>query len=213
MLPIFTDCPLTTIAESFMPQTLVLASTSVYRRELLERLQLPFETAAPNIDETRLVNESAQAMVARLAQQKAEAIAAQYPNALIIGSDQCAVLSEQILGKPHTHAKAVEQLQASSGNKVEFLTGLCLYDSQTQSFQLDVISFQVEFRELQAVEIENYLLREQPYNCAGSFKSEGLGISLFKRMHGDDPTALIGLPLIRLCAMLRAQGYLIPDVI
>lgn len=196
-----------------MPKTLVLASTSIYRRELLERLQLPFETAAPNIDETRLANEPAQAMVARLAQQKAEAIATQYPNALIIGSDQCAVLGDKILGKPHTHEKAIEQLQASSGNTVEFLTGLCLYDNQTQGFQLDVISFQVEFRELQAVEIENYLLREQPYNCAGSFKSEGLGISLFKRMQGDDPTALIGLPLIRLCAMLREQGYLTPAAI
>lgn len=201
------------MAETLMPKTLVLASTSIYRRELLERLQLPFATAAPNIDETRLANEPAQAMVARLAQQKAEAIATQYPNALIIGSDQCAVLGDKILGKPHTHQRAIEQLQASSGNTVEFLTGLCLYDSQARSFQLDVISFQVEFRDLPAGEIENYLLREQPYNCAGSFKSEGLGISLFKRMQGDDPTALIGLPLIRLCAMLREQGYLIPAVI
>lgn len=196
-----------------MPKTLVLASTSIYRRELLERLQLPFETAAPNIDETRLANESAQAMVARLAQQKAEAIVAHYPNALIIGSDQCAVLGEQVLGKPHTHERAIEQLQASSGRTVEFLTGLCLYDSASKTFQLEVIPFQVEFRELSTVEIDNYLHREQPYNCAGSFKSEGLGISLFKRMRGDDPTALIGLPLIRLCTMLREQGYLIPSAI
>lgn len=201
------------MTQALMPKILVLASTSVYRRELLERLQLPFETAAPNIDETRLANESAQAMVARLAQQKAEAIAAHYPNALIIGSDQCAVLGEQILGKPHTHEKAIEQLQASSGRTVEFLTGLCLYDSASQNFQLEVIPFRVEFRELSAVEIDNYLHREQPYNCAGSFKSEGLGISLFKRMLGDDPTALIGLPLISLCAMLREQGYLIPTAI
>lgn len=196
-----------------MPKTLVLASTSIYRRELLERLQLPFVTAAPNIDETRLATESAYEMVARLAQQKAAAIATQYPDALIIGSDQCAVLGEQILGKPYTHEKAIVQLQASSGKTVEFLTGLCLYDSQTQTFQLDVIAFQVEFRELTSSEIENYLHREQPYQCAGSFKSEGLGISLFKRMIGDDPTALIGLPLIRLCAMLREQGYLIPSAI
>jgi MAF protein len=194
-----------------MPKTLVLASTSIYRRELLERLQLPFLTAAPNIDEARLVNESAQAMVKRLAQEKAAAMANSYPNALIIGSDQCAVLGEQILGKPGTHEKAVEQLQASSGQTVEFLTGLCLYDSNTGEFQLDAVPFQVEFRTLQDTEIENYLLREQPYNCAGSFKSEGLGISLFKRMSGDDPTALIGLPLIRLCAMLRECDYLIPS--
>lgn len=195
-----------------MPKTLVLASTSIYRRELLERLQLPFEIAAPNIDESRLAHESASAMVARLAQQKAAAIAAQYPQALIIGSDQCAVLGESILGKPHTHATAVEQLQASSGKTVEFLTGLCLFDSQTQQVQLEVIPFQVTFRELHAIEIENYLRREQPYNCAGSFKSEGLGISLFKSMQGDDPTALIGLPLIRLCAMLRKHSYLIPSI-
>jgi septum formation protein len=115
------------------------------------------------------------------------------------------------LGKPGTHEKAVEQLQASSGQTVEFLTGLCLYDSNTGEFQLDAVPFQVEFRTLQDTEIENYLLREQPYNCAGSFKSEGLGISLFKRMSGDDPTALIGLPLIRLCAMLRECDYLIPS--
>ncbi|WP_298608857.1 nucleoside triphosphate pyrophosphatase [uncultured Thiothrix sp.] len=196
-----------------MSKTLVLASTSIYRRELLERLQLPFITAAPHIDETRLPNESAYQMVARLAQQKAAAIARQYPDALIIGSDQCAVLGEQILGKPHTHEKAIEQLAASSGRTVEFLTGLCVFDTQTQTSQLDVISFQVEFRALEAFEIENYLRREQPYNCAGSFKSEGLGISLFKRMQGDDPTALIGLPLIRLCTMLREHGYLIPSAI
>lgn len=194
-----------------MRTTLVLASSSSYRRELLARLQLPFVTAAPNIDESRLAHESAQAMVARLAQQKAAALASQYPEALIIGSDQCAVLGEQILGKPLSHDQAIKQLQASSGNTVEFLTGLCLLDTQTQTFQWDVIPFQVEFRELQTVEIENYLLREQPYQCAGSFKSEGLGISLFKRMQGEDPTALIGLPLIRLSAMLREQGYLIPS--
>lgn len=196
-----------------MSKTLVLASTSIYRRELLERLQLPFVTVAPDIDETRLPTESAKEMVARLAQQKAAAIATHYTDALIIGSDQCAVLGEQILGKPHTHEKAIAQLEASSGRTVEFLTGLCLYDSHTQVYQLDVIAFQVEFRALAASEIENYLRREQPYNCAGSFKSEGLGISLFKRMQGDDPTALIGLPLIRLCAMLREQGYLIPSAV
>lgn len=196
-----------------MQKPLVLASTSIYRRELLQRLQIPFTTAAPDIEETRLDQEEAHMMVARLAQQKAEAIAAYHSTALIIGSDQCAVLGEQILGKPHSHENATQQLQASSGRTVKFLTGLCLYDSQEQSFQLEVIACAVEFRTLQAVEIENYLQREQPYNCAGSFKSEGLGISLFKKMRGDDPTALIGLPLIALCSMLRAKGYELPTAL
>lgn len=193
-----------------MSRTLVLGSTSAYRRELLERLHIPFLTAAPDIDETRLPDESAQDMVLRLSQQKAEAVAARYPDALIIGSDQCAVLGEQVLGKPGTHAKATEQLQASSGNTVQFLTGLCLLDSRDGSLQLDMIPFSVDFRVLTAAEIDNYLRREQPYNCAGSFKSEGLGISLFKRMHGDDPSALVGLPLIRLMEMLRLHGMVIP---
>lgn len=196
-----------------MQKPLVLASTSIYRRELLQRLQIPFTTAAPDIDETRLDQEEAHMMVARLAQQKAEAIAAYHPTALIIGSDQCAILGEQILGKPLNHENATQQLQASSGRTVKFLTGLCLYDSQEQSFQLEVIAYAVEFRTLQAVEIENYLQREQPYNCAGSFKSEGLGISLFKKMRGDDPTALIGLPLIALCSMLRTKGYELPTAL
>lgn len=193
-----------------MSRTLVLGSTSAYRRELLERLHIPFLTAAPDIDETRPPDESAQDMVLRLSQQKAEAVAARYPDALIIGSDQCAVLGEQVLGKPGTHAKATEQLQASSGNTVQFLTGLCLLDSRDGSLQLDMIPFSVDFRVLTAAEIDNYLRREQPYNCAGSFKSEGLGISLFKRMHGDDPSALVGLPLIRLMEMLRLHDLVIP---
>ncbi len=195
-----------------MSRTLVLGSTSAYRRELLERLHIPFLTAAPDIDETRLPDESAQDMVLRLSQQKAEAVAARYPDALIIGSDQCAVLGEQVLGKPGTHAKATEQLQASSGSRVQFLTGLCLLDSRDGSLQLDMIPFSVDFRVLTAAEIDNYLRHEQPYNCAGSFKSEGLGISLFKRMHGDDPSALVGLPLIRLMEMLRLHGLVIPGV-
>lgn len=193
-----------------MSRTLVLGSTSAYRRELLERLQIPFLTTAPDIDETSLPDESAQDMVLRLSQQKAEAVAARYPDALIIGSDQCAILGEQVLGKPGTHAKATEQLLASSGNTVQFLTGLCLLDSRDGSLQLDMIPFSVDFRVLTAAEIDNYLRREQPYNCAGSFKSEGLGISLFKRMHGDDPSALVGLPLIRLMEMLRLHGLVIP---
>ncbi|MCB1639019.1 MAG: septum formation inhibitor Maf [Thiothrix sp.] len=191
-------------------RTLVLGSTSPFRRELLGKLGLPFECAAPAIDETRHDGESAAAMVRRLALDKARAVAERYPDALVIGSDQCAVIGEQILGKPGDHACAREQLRASSGQTVRFLTGLCLYDSRTQDYQLEVEPFAVEFRVLSEREIENYLHREQPYQCAGSFKSEGLGISLFQRLNGDDPNALIGLPLIRLAAMLRHQGFEVP---
>ncbi len=191
-------------------QALILSSTSVYRRELLERLQIPFDTATPDIDETRLDNESAADMVLRLSHSKAVAVAAEHPQALIIGSDQCAVLGEQILGKPHNHQTAIQQLSACSGKKIAFLTGLCLYNAQTSRYQLELVPFSVEFRELGEAEIENYLLREKPYNCAGSFKSEGLGISLFKALHGEDPNALIGLPLIKLTEMLRKEGFTIP---
>lgn len=191
-------------------QALILGSTSVYRRELLERLQIPFSTAAPDIDETRLDNESAADMVLRLSHGKALAVAAEHPGALIIGSDQCAVLGDQILGKPGDHQTAVQQLSACSGKRVEFLTGLCLYNAGTTQYQLELVPFSVEFRELSAADIENYLQREQPYNCAGSFKSEGLGISLFKALHGDDPNALIGLPLIKLTEMLRQENFIIP---
>ncbi|MGB0845943.1 MAG: Maf family protein [Thiolinea sp.] len=193
-----------------MPRQLILGSTSVYRRAVLEKLHLPFDTAAPNIDETRLENESAAAMVQRLSLGKAQAIAPHHSDALIIGSDQCAVLNEQILGKPGTHENAIRQLQASSGKTVRFLTGLCLYDTNSETYQLDLQTYQVTFRELSAAEIEAYLHKEQPYNCAGSFKSEGFGISLFKSMQGDDPNTLIGLPLIRLAEMLRQHGFNIP---
>ncbi len=189
---------------------LVLSSTSVYRHSILEKLHLPFITAAPNIDETRLPDESADAMVQRLSVQKAQAIVAHHPQALIIGSDQCAVLNGKILGKPGTHEQAVAQLSASSGQTVRFLTGLCLYDARSGDYQLDCIPYEVSFRTLSAAEIEAYLQQEQPYNCAGSFKSEGYGISLFTRMHGDDPNALVGLPLIRLAQMLRQQGFSVP---
>jgi MAF protein len=189
-----------------MTRKLILGSTSPYRRELMQRLHTPFETAAPDIDETRREGESARDMVLRLSLQKAQAVAAQYPDALIIGSDQCAVLHEQVIGKPGSHENAVKQLQDSSGQTVAFLTGLCLYDSRNGSYQLDVVPFQVDFRELTATEIERYLHKDQPYNCAGSFRSESLGITLFKRMHGDDPTALMGLPLIRLSQMLLEAG-------
>ena len=185
---------------------LILGSTSAARRELLNRLQIPYQIDAPAIDETRHTNESAYAMVARLSLQKAQAVAARHPQSLIIGSDQCAVLGENVIGKPHTHENAMQQLRHASGNTLRFLTGLCLYNSQAQSYQLDVVPFDVSFRSLTDAEIDCYLRLEQPYSCAGSFKSEGLGISLFAAMQGDDPTALMGLPLIRLNSMLRTAG-------
>ena len=188
-----------------MPQ-LVLASTSPYRRTLLERLGIPFETAAPDTDESPLENESPSALVARLSEAKARAIAPQFSNALIIGSDQVAVLNEQILGKPGNHENAVQQLQAASGHRVDFLTGLCLLNTQTQHCHVEVVPFSVVFRPLSDAQIEQYLLKDKPYNCAGSFKSEGLGISLFEKMEGDDPNALIGLPLIALITMLAREG-------
>jgi MAF protein len=184
-------------------RTLILGSTSPYRRQLMERLHFPFSTAAPDIDETRHAGESARDMVLRLSLQKAQTVAAQHPDALIIGSDQCAVLGEQVIGKPGTHENAMQQLRNASGKTVAFLTGLCLYDSRDGSYQLDVVPFQVDFRELTDAEIDSYLRKDQPYNCAGSFRSESLGITLFTRMYGDDPTALMGLPLIRLSQMLR----------
>ncbi len=185
---------------------LVLASTSPYRRELLNRLGLTFATAAPSVDEARLPDESPEDLVRRLSEAKARAVAASHPNALIIGSDQVAVLDGKILGKPGDHANAVKQLRAASGKQVTFLTGLCLCNSASGAVQVDRVPFAVEFRALTPQQIENYLQREQPYNCAGSFKSEGLGISLFRRMAGDDPSALIGLPLIRLIDMLQREG-------
>lgn len=186
--------------------SLILASTSPYRRQLLERLGIAFSTAAPDIDETRLPNETPTAMVSRLSEAKAQAVAKQHPNALIIGSDQMAVCSEAVLGKPGTHDKAAAQLAQLSGQRVTFLTGVCLHNATRGRSQLDVVAFHVVFRMLDAAMIENYLHREQPYNCAGSFKSEGLGIALFERLEGDDPTALIGLPLIRLTRMLENEG-------
>lgn len=187
-------------------QPLVLASTSIFRSQLLERLGLPFVTAAPDIDESRLPDESPEALVQRLALQKAEAVASSYPNALIIGSDQVACLDELVLGKPGSHEKAREQLGRCSGRVVRFLTGLCLLDAATGRHQLCCEPFSVHFRNLSQEQIEAYLQREQPYNCAGSFKSEGLGIALFSRLEGDDPNSLVGLPLIRLIAMLEHYG-------
>jgi len=185
---------------------LVLASTSPFRKALLERLGQPFLTARPETDETRRPNETAQALVERLSQDKARAVADQFPEALIIGSDQVAVLGDEILGKPGTHEKAMAQLGAASGKEVLFLTGLCLLNTTSGRAQVEVEPFSVKFRPLTSRQIDNYLRREQPYNCAGSFKSEGLGIALFEAMTGEDPNALIGLPLIRLVAMLANEG-------
>jgi len=186
--------------------TLILASTSPYRRALLERLRLPFSVCKPDVDETRLPDETAEKMVCRLAQAKAGVVAREHPEAWVIGSDQCAVLDEHILGKPGTHARAFEQLKAASGKRVTFHTGLCLMQHANGFERLVNIPFSVHFRELTAREIEHYLQHEQPYDCAGSFKSEGLGITLFQSMQGNDPSSLIGLPLIALCAMLREAG-------
>ena len=189
-----------------MDKVLVLGSTSPFRRELLGKLGLPFECDKPEVDETPLPDETAQQLVARLAEAKAKAVAERHPNALIIGSDQVAVVAGNILGKPHTHEKAVAQLSVASGEVVTFYTGLCLYNSTTGKAQTLVEPFEVAFKALTEAQIEGYLRAEQPYNCAGSFKSEGLGIMLFDRLTGRDPNALIGLPLISLGELLANEG-------
>ena len=189
---------------------LLLASSSVYRRDLLSRLRLPFTCSSPDIDESHRPGESALELVQRLSLEKAQALAASHPAHLIIGSDQVAVLNGQIIGKPHTFDKARQQLLNASGASVSFLTGLTLLNSQTGHYQTDCVPFTVHMRHLSAEQIERYLHTEEPYDCAGSFKAEGLGVSLFKRTEGDDATSLVGLPLIRLVDMLLAQGVAIP---
>jgi len=189
---------------------LLLASSSAYRRELLTRLRLPFTCASPDIDESQRPGEAAIELVKRLAEEKARALAAHHPAHLIIGSDQVAVLDGRILGKPHGFEKAREQLLAASGTRVSFLTGLALLNSQTGECQVDCIPFSVQMRSLTVERIERYLHAEQPYDCAGSFKAEGLGVSLFQSTEGPDATSLIGLPLIRLVDMLLVEGVQIP---
>ena len=189
-----------------MAQKLVLASTSPYRRELLARLGLPFEVANPQTDESPLARETPIEMALRLSEAKARAVAAQFPDALIIGSDQVATVDGKIYGKPGNHQNAVEQLKQLSGKTVNFFTGLCLLNAQNGRADVCGIPTLVTFRQLTDSEIENYLRREPAYNCAGSAKSEGLGIALLSSMRGDDPNALVGLPLIALCDMLRQQG-------
>lgn len=181
---------------------LVLGSSSPYRKALLEKLDLSFDCDSPDIDETPLKNEHPKDMVARLAKAKANAIAERHPQSIIIASDQCATLDGQIIGKPGDFENAVEQLKNASGRTVTFYTSLCVFNAGTNQYQETVEPFYVYFRELTDSQIENYLKKEEPYNCAGSFKSEGLGISLFERLEGNDPNTLIGLPLIQLIKML-----------
>jgi MAF protein len=185
---------------------LVLASSSPFRKALLEKLNLSFVTNSPDIDETPLAGESIEDMVMRLAEAKARALAAHHPQALIIGSDQSASLNGQVLHKPGNFENAFAQLKAASGQCITFYTGLCLLNSASDEAQTICEPYQVKFRQLQDAEIEHYLQIEQPYNCAGSFRSEAMGICLFESMRGDDPNTLVGLPLIQLCRMLRAQG-------
>jgi septum formation protein len=185
---------------------LVLASTSPFRQALMQRLGVPFKTFSPSVDESAQPHEKPENLVQRLAVLKAHAAQNSYPNALIIGSDQVAVVENKILGKPLTHDKAVEQLSFLSGKKVVFQTGLCVFNSKTKEKLVELIPFVVKFRALKKAQIENYLRKEPAYNCAGSFKSEGLGISLVEYMDGSDPNALIGLPLIRLIHMLEKLG-------
>ena len=186
---------------------LILASTSPYRKALLERLQVDFLCDSPEIDESPLAGESVQDMVVRLAKLKAEAVAGKYPDALIIGSDQSAVLEGEILTKSDNFENAVKQLQKASGKRIVFQTGLCLLNSKTDHSQTACVPYTVVFKTLTQDMIEHYLKKEQPYNCAGSFKSEGLGIALFNKFEGEDPNALIGLPLIRLIEMLGNEGF------
>jgi septum formation protein len=187
-------------------QKLILASSSTFRRDLLAKFNLPFEVISPNIDEKPLISEKPQDTALRLAQLKAKKVAETESNALIIGCDQVATLNNMQIGKPMTHENAVKQLGMMRGHVVIFHSALCLYNAQTGHMQAEVVPYEVKFRQLSDDEIERYLNIEKPYHCAGSAKSEGLGIALMDYMRGDDPNALVGLPLIRLAHMLRSQG-------
>jgi septum formation protein len=185
---------------------LILASTSRYRRELLLRLGLPFQTARPDVDETPLPNESPQFLAQRLSEAKARAVAKSFPHAWVIGSDQVAELNGQAIGKPENFERAADQLSAASGKTMRFYSAFCLLRMQPHKIIVATDVTTVHFRQLTASEIERYLHKEQPYDCAGSFKSEGLGISLFEKIESNDPTGLIGLPLISLSKALRQAG-------
>lgn len=193
-----------------LERPLILGSTSRYRRELLGRLQLPFETVSPEVDETPFEQESPYDLSLRLARAKAQAVAELNPGAIIIGSDQVPELDGQPLSKPGTHERATEQLRQMSGRQMNFHTGVCVTCLDSGFSESSVVTVQVRFRELNDLEIERYLRAEQPYDCAGSAKSEGLGIALLDAIVSDDPTALIGLPLIRTCQLLRAAGVVLP---
>ncbi len=193
-----------------MARRVILASTSPFRRELLARLLIPFETAAPETDESAPAGEAPEATAKRLAEAKARAVAARYPDALIIGSDQVAASDNRRFGKPGSRENAIAQLRLMRGKEVVFHTGLCLLNSATDHVQVCCIDTHVGFRDLTDAEIESYLDKEDALNCAGSAKSEALGISLLSYLRGDDPNALIGLPLIALCNMLRAEGLALP---
>jgi septum formation protein len=193
-----------------MPRLVVLASTSPFRRELLARLQIPFETVAPETDESALPGEAPASTALRLSEAKARAVARRFPDALIIGSDQVAAQGNDRFGKPGSRENAIAQLRLMRGKEVIFHTGLCLLNSATNRVQACCIDTHVGFRDLADAEIESYLDKEDALNCAGSARSEGLGISLLSYLRGDDPNALIGLPLIALCDMLRAEGLRLP---
>ena len=191
---------------SSKPRQLILGSTSPYRRELLARLRLPFDVVAPQVDETPRAHELPRDLANRLALAKARAVAKIYPSAVVIGSDQVADLNGEPLGKPGTHARAIGQLQRMRGKTVVFQTALAVVCLESGFEQLDLAAVSVRFRDLTDAEIEAYLQAEKPYDCAGSAKSEGLGIALLESIDSDDPSALIGLPLIRTCRMIRAAG-------
>lgn len=185
---------------------LILASSSIYRRELLTHLQIAFNCISPEVDETPLSGELPQQTALRLAKEKARKVALSQPDALIIGCDQVATLDDMQLGKPLNHENATMQLRMMRGREVTFHSALCLYNAKNGNMQAEVVPYLVKFRDLTDVQIESYLLKEQPYHCAGSAKSEGLGIAIIERMNGDDPNALIGLPLIKLVSMLYQEG-------
>ena len=189
-----------------LPRPLILASTSIYRRHLLERLRLPFSVIASDVDELALTNEAPEPLARRLALAKAMAVAAQHPDCVVIGSDQVADLNGEALGKPGNHARAVAQLQRMRGQTVIFQTAVAVVCQASGFAQTELAQVKVQFRDLTDDQIERYLLAETPYDCAGSAKSEGLGIALLARIDNDDPTALVGLPLIRTCQLLEAAG-------
>lgn len=193
-----------------MNPSLVLASTSPFRQSLLARLGLPFDTASPAVDESALQGEQPEQLVQRLACLKARAVSSAHPDSLIIGSDQVACIDGEILGKPGNRENAIAQLELASGKAVVFYTGLCLYNSRNGEEQVLCEPFTVYFRKLSREQIEHYVDKEEPFGCAGSFKSEGLGIVLFRKLEGDDPNALVGLPLIRLVDMLQNEGVSLP---